>query len=190
MMNGLLFVLTLLAALGCAMMAGVFFAFSAFVMKALARLPAELGVAAMQAINVAAVTFAFMADTLRDRGGLWSLGGVGAVCVGRRPCPVPPRRQRAVPRRYDPADDRLPRAAKRSTGDRRATWRLRREPLETLPLGLDRVEPRTGRGCPRGGGYAHDRAPFLEELGRADSIEGVVKMVEDTARSLERRLSD
>jgi uncharacterized membrane protein len=61
MMNSYLFVLTLLAALGCAMMAGVFFAFSAFVMKALARLPAEQGVAAMQAINVAAVTFAFMA---------------------------------------------------------------------------------------------------------------------------------
>jgi uncharacterized membrane protein len=61
MMNGLIFVLTLLAALGCAMMAGVFFAFSAFVMKALARLPAQQGIGAMQAINVAAVTFAFMA---------------------------------------------------------------------------------------------------------------------------------
>ena len=61
MMNSYLFVLSLLAALGCAMMAGVFFAFSAFVMKALARLPAQQGVAAMQAINVAAVTFAFMA---------------------------------------------------------------------------------------------------------------------------------
>jgi uncharacterized membrane protein len=70
MMNGLLFVLTLLAALGCAMMAGVFFAFSAFVMKALARLPGELGVAAMQAINVAAVTFAFMA----------ALFGTAAAC--------------------------------------------------------------------------------------------------------------
>jgi uncharacterized membrane protein len=61
MMNGYLFVLTLVAALGCAMMAGVFFAFSAFVMKALARLPAQQGIGAMQAINVAAVTFAFMA---------------------------------------------------------------------------------------------------------------------------------
>jgi uncharacterized membrane protein len=60
-MNSYLFVLTLLAALGCAMMAGVFFAFSAFVMKALARLPEAQGIAAMQAINVAAVTFAFMA---------------------------------------------------------------------------------------------------------------------------------
>jgi uncharacterized membrane protein len=61
MMDGLLFVLTLLAALGCAMMAGVFFAFSGFVMKALARLQPAQGVAAMQAINVAAVTPAFMA---------------------------------------------------------------------------------------------------------------------------------
>jgi uncharacterized membrane protein len=59
-MEGFLFALTLLAALGCATMAGVFFAFSAFVMKALARLPVEQGVAAMQAINVAAVTPAFM----------------------------------------------------------------------------------------------------------------------------------
>src|ERR671913_835695 len=61
MMNSYLFVLTLFAALGCAMMAGVFFAFSGFVMKALARLQPAQGVAAMQAINVAAVTPAFMA---------------------------------------------------------------------------------------------------------------------------------
>jgi uncharacterized membrane protein len=40
--------------------AGVFFAFSAFVMRALARLPAPQGIAAMQAINVVAVTPAFM----------------------------------------------------------------------------------------------------------------------------------
>ncbi len=78
MMDGFLFVLTLLTALGCAMMAGVFFAFSAFVMKALARLPAEQGIAAMQAINVAAVTFAFMAalfGTALACGGLavWAL---------------------------------------------------------------------------------------------------------------------
>jgi uncharacterized membrane protein len=59
-MEGFFFALTLLAALGCAMIAGVFFAFSAFVMKALARLPAAQGVAAMQAINVEAVTPAFM----------------------------------------------------------------------------------------------------------------------------------
>src|SRR5919107_1503583 len=69
-MNGLLFALTFVAALGCGVMAGVFFAFSAFVMRALARLPAQQGIAAMQAINVAAVTFAFMA----------ALFGTAAAC--------------------------------------------------------------------------------------------------------------
>ena len=40
------------AALGAAMVGGIFFAFSNFVMKALARLPSEEGVAAMQSINI------------------------------------------------------------------------------------------------------------------------------------------
>jgi uncharacterized membrane protein len=60
-MDGFLFMLTLLAAIGCGVAAGVFFAFSAFVMKALDRLPATQAVAAMQAINAAAPTPAFMA---------------------------------------------------------------------------------------------------------------------------------
>src|SRR5262245_16098563 len=51
-MAGLLFALTLLAALGSGLVAGIFFAFSAFVMAALRRLPAESGIAAMQSINV------------------------------------------------------------------------------------------------------------------------------------------
>jgi uncharacterized membrane protein len=46
MRDGMLAVLTLAAALGCGAMAGVFFAFSTFVMKALARLPASQGIAA------------------------------------------------------------------------------------------------------------------------------------------------
>lgn len=70
-MNGILYLLTLLAALGCGVMSGVFFAFSAFVMKALGRLPAERGVSAMQAINVAAVGPAFMA----------ALFGTAAACA-------------------------------------------------------------------------------------------------------------
>ena len=37
-MDGFLVVLTVVAALGCGLNAGVFFAFSSFVMKALARL--------------------------------------------------------------------------------------------------------------------------------------------------------
>ncbi len=59
-MSSLLFALTLFAALGCGVAAGVFFAFSAFVMKALARLPASQAIVAMQKINAAAPTPAFM----------------------------------------------------------------------------------------------------------------------------------
>jgi uncharacterized membrane protein len=47
--------LALLAALGCGLIAGVFFAFSTFVMKALGKLPAASGIAAMQSINVAVI---------------------------------------------------------------------------------------------------------------------------------------
>lgn len=56
----LLFALTLFAALGSGLVAGVFFAFSAFVMKALARLPAGEGIAAMQSINVVVLNPWFM----------------------------------------------------------------------------------------------------------------------------------
>lgn len=59
-MDGTLFALTLVTALGCGTIAGVFFAFSAFVMQALHRLPAAQGIAAMQSINVMAVTPVFM----------------------------------------------------------------------------------------------------------------------------------
>ncbi len=52
-------------------MAGVFFAFSAFVMRALARLPPEQGIAAMQSINVLAVTPLFMT----------TLFGTAAACL-------------------------------------------------------------------------------------------------------------
>jgi uncharacterized membrane protein len=52
--------LTSVAAVGCGVVAGVFFAFSAFVMKALGRLPAAQAIGAMQAINAAAPTPAFM----------------------------------------------------------------------------------------------------------------------------------
>ena len=64
MIEHLLFALTLVSALGCGLMAGVFFAFSAFVMNALARLPPAQGIAAMQSINVAAIHPLFMAAFL------------------------------------------------------------------------------------------------------------------------------
>ena len=59
--DGLLFTITLVAALGCGLMAGLFFAFSVSVMKALARLPSAEGIAAMQSINVAIINPVFLA---------------------------------------------------------------------------------------------------------------------------------
>ena len=67
----MLFALTLFAALGCGLIAGVFFAFSAFVMKALARLPPGEGMAAMQSINVAVLNPWFLGAFL----------GTAAACV-------------------------------------------------------------------------------------------------------------
>jgi uncharacterized membrane protein len=46
-MNDWISLLTFASALGCGLIAGVFFAFSSFVMRALARLPPARGVAAM-----------------------------------------------------------------------------------------------------------------------------------------------
>lgn len=60
-MESVLVVLTWISALGCALVAGVFFAFSAFVIRALAQRPAAEGIAAMQAINVVVVQSAFIA---------------------------------------------------------------------------------------------------------------------------------
>lgn len=67
----LLLPLTLVSALGCGLAAGVFFAFSVFVMPALDRLPPAQGIAAMQSINVAAITPLFML----------ALFGTAATCV-------------------------------------------------------------------------------------------------------------
>ncbi|MEU9736954.1 anthrone oxygenase family protein [Streptomyces sp. NPDC048002] len=61
MIDGPYFALTVLGVLGTGLVAGVFCAFSTFVMRGLAALPPAQGVAAMQAVNVAAVTPAFMA---------------------------------------------------------------------------------------------------------------------------------
>ena len=70
-MNNLLFVLTLCAALGCGLMAGVFFAFSTFIMRALARLQPAQGIEAMQSINRTVINPWFLGAFL----------GTAAVCI-------------------------------------------------------------------------------------------------------------
>lgn len=54
------FLLKLFSALGCGLIAGVFFAFSTFVMGALARIQPAQGIAAMQSINITAIDPLFM----------------------------------------------------------------------------------------------------------------------------------
>ena len=70
-MPDLLFCITLIAALGSALVAGVLFGFSTFIMPGLGRLPAREATAAMRAINVAAITPLFMG----------ALFGTAAVCL-------------------------------------------------------------------------------------------------------------
>ena len=55
-----LFALTFITALGCALVAGIFLAFSSFVMGALARISPPSGIAAMQAINVVVLNPGFL----------------------------------------------------------------------------------------------------------------------------------
>jgi uncharacterized membrane protein len=64
--------LTSVGLLASASVAGIFFAFSSFVMPALARMPADRGIAAMQSINITAVRPVFMSV----------LFGTALLCLG------------------------------------------------------------------------------------------------------------
>ncbi len=80
----LITVLTLAATVGTGVAAGVFFAFSTFVMAALRRLPVPEGIRAMNAINRQAPTPWFMTLLMGTAGvtavlGVWSLFHVGGV---------------------------------------------------------------------------------------------------------------
>lgn len=66
-----LFALTFAAALGCGLMAGIFFAFSNFVMRALARIAPSQGIAAMQAVNITVLNPLFLLTFM----------GTGLVCA-------------------------------------------------------------------------------------------------------------
>jgi len=53
-------VTAILALLGSGIVGGIFFAFSSFIMKALARVPSSEGIAAMQSINVVVLNPSFL----------------------------------------------------------------------------------------------------------------------------------
>ncbi len=92
-------ILSLICAIGCGVVAGVFFAFSTSVMKGLGKLPAEHGIAAMQAINVTIINPLFLGVFLgtaiacaialltclvwyESPGRLWTLIGAALYLVG------------------------------------------------------------------------------------------------------------
>lgn len=70
--DAFIFILTILAALGSGLIAGVFFAFSTSVMKALGRLPSADGMAAMQWINIVIINPLFLGVFL----------GTAVICAG------------------------------------------------------------------------------------------------------------
>ena len=59
-MNSLITFIGTAALLGSALIGGVFFAFSSFVMKALSRVPPSEGIAAMQSINIVVINRSFL----------------------------------------------------------------------------------------------------------------------------------
>lgn len=63
-MNVFVHALAVAAILGSAMIGGVFFAFSSFIMKALSRVPSSKGIAAMQSINVVVLNPSFLGTFL------------------------------------------------------------------------------------------------------------------------------
>jgi hypothetical protein len=111
-MECLIFLLTFLAALGSGVMAGLFFAFSAFIMTAFSRLPWAGGIAAMQSINATILNPVFF--VFRDARGL-------PVARHRRSGPMagarlalPFGRQSLASHRQLCRDDRVQRAAQQS----------------------------------------------------------------------------
>lgn len=113
----MLFALTFVAALTSGLIAGVFFAFSAFVMAALGRLPTVQGIAAMQSINRVVLNPCFLAPFLgagvagllltlaalaiwRQPGAPWLLGGgllyLGGTLLVTLRCNVPLNRMLAA----------------------------------------------------------------------------------------------
>jgi uncharacterized membrane protein len=91
-MNNPIYLLTFVVALGSGLVGGIFFAFSNFVMKALARVPPAQGIAAMQSINVVVLNKWFFAVFFGSAVCclalaitsivLWQKPGVGYLLIG------------------------------------------------------------------------------------------------------------
>ncbi len=95
----LIFALMRIAALGCGLVAGIVFAFSTFVMKALSRLPGGWRIAGMQSINVAVLNRWFMTTFFGPDGIFGSMARSARHMLSDR--------QHALPDRRPGGDDRV-----------------------------------------------------------------------------------
>ena len=71
------------SAIGCGLLAGLYFAFSTFIMTALGRIGQAAGIAAMNAINIAIVQSLFMPIFLATTAASAALAVIAAVALGR-----------------------------------------------------------------------------------------------------------
>ena len=79
-MDQLIPVVGMTALLGSALVGGIFFTFSSFVMKALARMPPAEGIGAMQSINVVVLNPSFLGVFIGTA--VLSLGAAGLAVAG------------------------------------------------------------------------------------------------------------
>jgi Predicted integral membrane protein len=79
----LLYYLTFASSLGAGLLAGVFFAFSVFVMQSLAKLPAEQSISAMQSINSTILQSSFMVVFMGTTVLSFVLGIVSIIKLGK-----------------------------------------------------------------------------------------------------------
>ena len=121
-------------AIGAALVAGIFYAFSTFVMQALGRLAPREGIAAMQSINVVVINplffLAFFGTGRALRGHDRRLAAFRDRGVARPGA----RRRRPVSRRLHRGHDRRQRAAEREAGKGRARTIPRPSPCGSFYL--------------------------------------------------------
>ena len=99
--------LLLVSALGCGLIGGVFFAFSSFVMGALARLPPAQGIAAMQSINIVVINPVFLLAFMGTAVGCGALAVLSLLAWTTPGGRLRAGWVRAVSHRHDPGDDGL-----------------------------------------------------------------------------------
>ena len=152
MIDDTLFALTLVSALGCGLIAGAFFAFSSFVMKALGRLPPPQGIAAMQYRGDQSMVHD---GAFRSGSGLYRSGRAVFSGMGRAGVHISADRQRALSRWHNPGDDRVQSRSQRYTCGSRPRWPRQCGPLAPLREGMDGLKPCANRRGAGGGDVVH-----------------------------------